>query len=145
MMIFNGNVADTSSLCMTHSINACRKGENRDIELVPVDLHGILTRPRKFHLKLSQDCPNERGHLFTVAVLAMWALMKGFLIVKLLFRRHWAKNVLSAIAVLMFTVIFWTHSMHPENESLSLRNNLHRRSRGRSTSIYATKRGLVSI
>ncbi len=60
---------------------------------------------------------------FTVAVLAMWALMKGFLIVKLLFRRRWAKNVLSAIAVIMFIVIFWTHSMHPENESLSLRNN----------------------
>ncbi|WP_321789579.1 hypothetical protein [Paraburkholderia sp. J94] len=60
---------------------------------------------------------------FTVAVLAMWALMKGFLIVKLLFRRRWAKNVLSAIVLLMFIVIFWTHSMHPENESLSLPNN----------------------
>jgi hypothetical protein len=62
--------------------------------------------------------------LFTIAALAVWALMKGFLIAKLFFRRRWAKNVLSAITLLVSIVILWTHSIHPENASLNLRNNL---------------------
>lgn len=61
---------------------------------------------------------------FTVLVLAAWALLKGFLIAKLFYRRRWAKNVLSGITLLVFIVIFWTHSMYPENVSLDLRNNL---------------------
>jgi hypothetical protein len=75
--------------------------------------------------KLSGDTLTALA-LFDVAVLAIWALMKGFLIAKLFFRRRWAKNVLSGITLLVFIVIILVHSMHPENASLSLRNNLER-------------------
>lgn len=62
--------------------------------------------------------------LFSVAALAVWALMKGFLIAKLFFRRRWARNVLSVITLLIFFVIVVTHSMHPENASMNLSDNL---------------------
>lgn len=62
--------------------------------------------------------------LFSVAALAVWALVKGFLIAKLFFRRRWAKNVLSAIALATFLVVLLIHSMRPEDTSMMLSNNL---------------------
>jgi hypothetical protein len=62
--------------------------------------------------------------LFTIATLAIWALVKGFLIANLFFRRRWAKNVLSVVTLLSFFGILLTHSMHPDNASMNLRNNL---------------------
>jgi hypothetical protein len=79
------------------------------------------------HMPASPKISNNslRGLMFfTVLVLAAWALLKGFLIAKLFYRRRWAKNALSGITLLVFIVIFWTHSMYPENVSLDLHNNL---------------------
>jgi hypothetical protein len=66
----------------------------------------------------------RRLMLFTVATIAVWVLAKGLLIANLFFRRRWAKNVLSVITLLVFFAILFAHTVHPENASTNLSNNL---------------------
>ncbi|WP_175153646.1 hypothetical protein [Paraburkholderia ultramafica] len=66
----------------------------------------------------------RRLMLFTVAVIAAWVLANGLLIANLFFRRRWAKNVLSVMTLLIFFAILFAHSVHPENASTNLSNNL---------------------
>lgn len=83
----------------------------------------LFVRPLPASPQISGDSL-RRLALFVAGVTGVWELIRGFLISKLLFRRRWAKNVLSGIALCMFLMIFWAHLMKPENASLNLSNNL---------------------
>lgn len=93
--------------------------------LVEVIQGAYLLSEQQFSISSKMSGDTLRGiTLLAIAPLAVWAIVKGFLIAKLFFRRRWAKNVLSVIAVLIFLVILWAHTMHPENASMTPSNNL---------------------